>query len=223
MHENTTSAPKHIALFGGTFCPIHNGHIEVALFLQKYFQFDAFLFLPNKAPTLDKTATASLEQRLAMLKLALAPYPVFTIDRREAKRSTPSFMVDTLKSLREELGGDVAISLIIGMDSFQQFHRWHDWQKIFVLCNLIVIDRPDARETQPPEPLRKLLAKGQIHQLTDSKALSLAKRGGFYRCNAGAYPMSSTMICKLIQSGGDASPFLPPAVLKYIQEKNLFR
>lgn len=222
MHENTTSAPKHIALFGGTFCPIHNGHIGVALFLQDYFHFDAFLFLPNKAPILDKTATASVEQRLAMLELALAPYPFFTIDKREANRATPSFMIDTLKSLRAELGNDIAISLIIGMDSFQQIHRWHDWEKIFTLCNLIVLDRPGAEEIHLSEPLRNLLIANCIHQITDPKDLSSTQRGGFYRCNAGIYPISSTMICGLIQSGGDAGPFLPPAVLKYIQEKSLF-
>ena len=222
MHENTTGASKHIALFGGTFCPIHNGHLGVALFLQHYFHFDAFYFLPNKAPTLDKIATASLEQRLAMLEIALAPYSFFTIDRREVNRATPSFMIDTLKSLRAELGEGTAISLIIGMDSFKQLHRWHDWQNIFTLCNLIVMERP-GEELALAEPLRNLLASKQIQQITEPKTLCSKKRGGFYLCNAGVYPISSTMICGLIQSGGDASAFLPPAVLEYIQEKNLFR
>lgn len=223
MHKNTISAPKHIALFGGTFCPIHNGHIGLALFLQDYFHFDSFLFLPNKSPTLDKTATASVEQRLAMLELALAPYPFFTIDRREVNRATPSFMIDTLKSLRAELGNDIAISLIIGMDSFQQLHRWHDWESIFTLCNLIVLDRPGARETHLSAPLRNLQITNCIYQITDPQNLSSTQRGGFYRCNAGKYPISSTMICGLIQSGRDASLFLPPAVLEYIKENNLFR
>lgn len=216
-------ASKHIALFGGTFCPVHNGHIGVALFLQKHFHFDQFLFLPNKAPTLDKTATATLEQRLAMLELALAPYPIFKIDRRELNRNTPSYMVKTLESLRDELNDEkAAISLIIGMDSFQQFHRWHQWQKIFTLCNLIVLERPDEIQTRPPEPLRKLLSKGEIEQITDPTTLSSTKRRGFYYCNAGAYPISSSMIRKLIQSGKDTSSFLPSKVLHYIKDNHLF-
>jgi nicotinate-nucleotide adenylyltransferase len=209
----------HIAIFGGTFCPIHNGHIGVAIFLQEHFQFDEFLFLPNKAPTLDKTTRTSVEQRLVMLELALEPYPAFIIDRREINRPTPSFMVDTLMSLREERGEDVSISLILGMDSFQQLHRWHDWQTILTLCNLIVINRPDTENKSLP----KALEKSAIYQISDPKVLSSAKRGGFYRCNAGLYPISSTVICALIQSGGDAGSFLPPAVWTFIQEKNLFK
>jgi nicotinate-nucleotide adenylyltransferase len=222
--QNTTSAPKHIAVFGGTFCPIHNGHIGVALFLQEQFHFDQFLFLPNKAPTLDKTAAASLEHRLAMLELALAPYPMFTIDKREINRPTPSYMIETLESMRCELDDEkAAISLIIGMDSFQQFHRWHAWQKIITRCNLIVIDRPGEIKAHPPEPLRKLMQEKRLQQIFDAKLLFSTKREGFYRVNAGAYAISSEMIRLRIKSGQDIKPFVPASVLQYIKENHLFQ
>ncbi len=218
--QNTARALKHIAVFGGTFCPVHNGHIGIALFLQKKFHFDQFLFLPNKAPTLDKTAEASIEQRLAMLELALAPYPMFTVDKREINRPTPSYTVETLESLRNELDDEtVAISLIIGMDSFQQFHRWHSWQKIITLCNLIVIDRPGEIKAHPPELLIK---EEKFQEIFDAKLLSSTKRGGFYRVNAGAYAISSAMIRLCIKSGKDINPFVPASVLQYIKKNHLF-
>ncbi len=206
-------APKHIAIFGGTFSPIHNAHIDVAIFLQDYFKFDQFIFLPNKAPTLDKTTEMSLADRLAMLELALAPYPRFTIDLRETHRSTPSYTVDTLMSFREEWGNEVAMSFIIGMDNFKQFERWQDWEKILTLCNLIVISRPSEKEFP---------ASICIPEITDPHLLSTDTRGGFYRCNAGTYTTSSTLVRNLIRSGEDASTHLPPSVLNYIVQKKLF-
>lgn len=216
MQKNNsfTKASKHIAIFGGTFSPIHNAHIAVALFLQEYFKFDTFIFLPNKTPTLDKTTqTASLEDRLTMLELALNPYPMFTIDLREAKRNTPSFTVDTLMSFREELGNDVAISFIIGLDNLKQFDRWHDWKKILTLCNLIVINRPCDKQTA---------STIAIPEIIDPFLLSTSKRGGFYLCDAGIYPISSTLVRNLIQSGENASAHLPAPVFNYIVQKKLF-
>lgn len=223
MQKTMAGARQHIALFGGTFSPIHLGHLQVALFLQKQFCFDEFIFLPNKAPVLDKTATALLSHRMAILTLALTPYAAFKIDRRELERETPSFMVDTLVSFRGELGDEAAISLIIGSDGFQQFHRWHDWQTILTLCNLIVIDRKGHKAASLPKPLNACLISGKMHEITDPKALSTASRGGFYRCNAWADEISSSEIRDLIQKGGDASAFLPAAVLSYIKEQQLFR
>ena len=222
MQQTIIKTPQHIAVFGGTFCPIHRGHLEVALFLQKQLNFGLFLFLPNKAPVLDKEATALYVHRLAMLRLALAPYPNFKIDRREIDRPTPSFMVDTLASLRQELGDGVAISLIIGIDSFQQLHRWHDWQTLFTLCNLIVMDRPGYESSILPNLINARLIQGEIHEIKDPLILATTSRGGFYRCNAGRYDISSTTIRALIQRGDDATPFLPAAVSTYIKEKKLF-
>ena len=213
---------KHIALYGGTFCPIQNAHICLALFLQEKFKFDEFRFIPNKEPVLDKSAATTLEHRLAMLELALAPYSSFMIDRREATRSTPSFMINTLKDLREELAHvPCAISLVIGVDNFNEFHRWHDWEKILTLCNLIVIERPGYEITHLSAPLREQLLSHQIHEITDPQELSMGGTGGFYRCNAGLYDISSTLIRDQIKVSGDVGAYLPKSVLDYIKKKIL--
>lgn len=222
MQQTMIKALQHIAVFGGTFCPIHRGHIEGALLLKKKINFDRFVFLPNKAPVLDKKAMALCVHRVAMLRLALAPYPDFKIDMREINRQTPSFMVDTLRSFRQEWGNDVAISLIIGEDSFRQLHRWHDWQTLFTLCNLIVMDRPGYECATLPNPIKARLIQGEIHEIKDPLILSTTSRGGFYRCNTGRYDISSTTIRALIKRGDDATSLLPVAVLNYIKEKKLF-
>jgi nicotinate-nucleotide adenylyltransferase len=215
--------PIHIAILGGTFCPIHKGHIQAALSLQQRFKFDRFLFIPNKAPVLDKEIDISTKHRLAMLELALAPYPEFTIDRREINRLTPSFMINTIKSLRDELDDDaIAMSLIIGEDCFQEFHRWHDWETLLTLCNLIVIERPGFKPLKLPDPLEKHLLIEKLKELNNETALFSNTRGGFFRCNAGAYPISSTQIRNLTQKGLDTDHLLPSHVLKYIKEHGLF-
>lgn len=201
---------KRIALFGGTFSPIHNGHINLARFLQSKFHFDEFRFVPNKAPVLDKSAAILLADRLAMLALALAPYPEFIIDEREVHRDTPSFTVDTLMDIKREEKNSV-LSLIIGADSFKQFHRWHEWEKILTLCHLIVLDRPGQDEKLPEELQEKL------HEVKDAQSL-LKETGVFYRCNAGSYDISSTMVRDLIRAGKDASVYLPPQVCAYVAE-----
>ena len=214
---SSNSASRHIAVYGGTFCPIHRGHIEVALFLQDLFKFDQFNFLPNKAPVLDKTAEVSLEHRLAMLQLALTPYPFFNIDRREIDRLTPSFMVETLSTLREELvDKSTAITLIIGMDSFLQFHRWREFEKILTLCNLIVLERPGWK-SEIPEPLQ-----GKINEIIAPYELSTGKTGGFYLCDAGKYDISSTKIREAIKAGADMRLFLTPEITDYIKKHKLF-
>ncbi len=201
---------KRIALFGGTFSPIHNGHINLARFLQSKFHFDEFRFVPNKAPVLDKGTIIPLADRLAMLALALAPYPEFIIDEREVHRHTPSYTVDTLIDIKREEKNCV-ISLIIGADSFNQFHRWHEWEKILTLCHLIVVDRPGQDRTVPKELQEKL------HEVKDYQAMP-KETGVFFWCDAGSYDISSSMVRDLTRAGKDVSAYLPPKVCAYIAE-----
>ena len=209
---------KHIALYGGTFCPIQNAHLRLANALQAIFNFDQFRFLPNKEPVLDKIVATSLPHRMAMLELALKPYPKFMIDTREINRSTPSFMVDTLDDLRNELSEEPCnISVIIGMDNFLQFHRWHARERILTLCNLIIIERPGVEMTTLPA-----LMTPQPHEIVVPEALSSGETGGFYRCNAGLYDISSTRIRDLIEAGVDVGLFLPAPVWDYIKKHKLF-
>ena len=143
---------KNLVIYGGTFDPPHLGHLNTALAIQDILHFDRLIFLPCKTPVLKQATLASSEQRVNMLKLALEGYSNFDIDLREITRITPSFMVETLESFRQDLGDQVAITLCLGSDAFLQLPQWHSWRKILKLSNVLVIKRaPDPVNTNTSE------------------------------------------------------------------------
>jgi len=156
-----------------------------------------------------------------MLKLALAPYPQFSIDQRELDRPTPSYMIDTLQSLKAEYGVDTSFTLIIGMDNFQHFHRWRDWETILRLSNLIVLERPNTDS----QGLNEALKKTRI-PIRDNPHDLFAGHGQAYFCDAGYYDISSTAIRRLLQNGKIEGRYLqenvPANVLSYIQNRKLY-
>jgi len=130
-----------IGIFGGTFDPIHYGHIKPALSVKQALNLSQLRFIPNRVPPHRETPWLSPEQRLALLKIALQDYPDIIIDERELNRAGPSYMVETLKSLKQDFPDD-ELCLIIGMDAFYGISSWHRWRSIFDLCRLVVTTRP---------------------------------------------------------------------------------
>lgn len=208
-----------LAIFGGTFDPIHNGHLQTSLNVQHYFKFNAFSFLPCKTPAIKPPSTATGAERVAMIELAIEDYPFFSVDLREINRATPSYMVDTLRDLRQEYP-DSAITLIIGYDALVSLPRWHQWQKLITLANLLVINRTAFSHLDLPESIAELL---KTHQTTDKEELLTTKAGVIMLFDAGNYPISSTQTRKEIQEHHYSEANLPPKVAEYIAEKNLYR
>lgn len=209
----------NLIVYGGSFDPLHLGHLNTALAVQNEFQFERFLFLPCKTPVLKEASVASTEQRVEMLKRALGPHPDFEIDLREIKRNTPSFMVNTLESLREEFGVDTAITLLIGMDAFIQLPQWYNWGKILQLSHLLVIKRPTITENQIPAILQKLLS---THETSKKNDLLTKSYGKILRYDAGEYDISSTWLREQIKQGKNIKDCLPEAVYRYIKEHDLY-
>ncbi len=130
-----------IGIFGGTFDPVHYGHIKPALSIKKTLNLSQLRFIPNRIPPHRADPWLSVDQRLQLLKTALSDYPGVMIDERELNREGASYMVDTLASLKKEFP-DESLCLIIGMDAFFGITSWFNWQSLFDLCHLVVIDRP---------------------------------------------------------------------------------
>ncbi len=130
-----------IGIFGGTFDPIHYGHIKPALSVKQALNLSQLRFIPNRVPPHRDSPWLSCEQRLALLKTALQDYPDIIIDERELNRDGPSYMVDTLKSLKQDFP-DEELCLVIGMDAFYDISSWFKWRAIFDLCRLVVTTRP---------------------------------------------------------------------------------
>jgi len=136
-----------IGVFGGTFDPVHYGHIKPALSIKQQLNLSALRFIPNRIPPHRDTPWLSSSQRLLLLEAALADYSDVYVDQRELKREGPSYMVDTLQSLRDDFP-DESLCLIIGMDAFLGLNRWYKWQSLFDFCHLIVTTRPGYPQSE---------------------------------------------------------------------------
>ncbi|HTA65670.1 MAG TPA: nicotinate-nucleotide adenylyltransferase [Xanthomonadaceae bacterium] len=128
-------------LYGGTFDPVHDGHLAVADVASVVFDADVSL-LPSADPPHRAPPGASAEQRAAMLDLAVAGHERLHVDLRELQRAGPSYTVDTLRLVRDEIGPSAPLAWMLGADAFRDLHRWHRWRDLFGLAHLIVAVRP---------------------------------------------------------------------------------
>ncbi|STX29031.1 nicotinate-nucleotide adenylyltransferase NadD [Legionella beliardensis] len=210
----------NLIIFGGTFDPIHNGHLNTAINVQQFFHFERFIFLPCKVPILKNKALATTTQRLDMLKLALKEQDQtanFAIDTREITRTSPSYMVTTLEDYRRELGQTLAISLLIGVDSFATLTKWYQWERLLHLANLVVIDRPGYHiESQV------LLNLLKNHETSEVQQIKNVPNGLIFKFNAGLYDLSSTAIRSQIQQGYLLNADVPKSVANYIKEHQIY-
>lgn len=129
---------RTIALFGGTFDPVHFGHLRMALELHQALAFDETRILPSHQPKHRQTPGVSSEHRRQMLALALQGCAELQLDERELRRPGPTYTVDTLEELRAELGDEVSISFCMGLDSLLTLPGWHQWQRLLQLAHLVV-------------------------------------------------------------------------------------
>lgn len=210
---------RSIAIFGGTFDPIHNGHIQTSLSIQSHFNFERFLFLPCKTPVLKTPALANSQQRIKMIELAIADLADFAMDLREIERDTPSYMVETLTSFRLQYP-DASITLIIGYDAFLSLSQWYQWKRIITLANLLVINRNEFKPQDMPRLIQDFLKK---YQSKDEMAILNKHSGAVILFDAGHYEVSSTLIREEIREKKDISSKLPNAVYDYIKAEALYQ
>lgn len=211
---------QRIAIFGGTFDPVHLGHIKASLTIQARFKFDVYNFMPCKIPLLKSPSSASSEQRVHMLELALDAFNMFSIDKREILRETPSYMVDSLESYQKDFPNSV-LTLIMGYDAFVQFDQWHEWRKVPLLCNLIVINREHQNTKELSQSLQQFITK---HQVDSDLEFRKHHQGALLFFNAGIYDISSTQIRAALKHQNSLSETLiPKAVLDYINQQGLYR
>ncbi|ARN74680.1 nicotinate-nucleotide adenylyltransferase [Oceanicoccus sagamiensis] len=212
---------KSIALFGGTFDPVHNGHIQSATELKQRLSLDELRLVPCHLPVHRASPGCSSEQRLAMVKLAVAGTPL-QVDDREMHRNRLSYSVDTLESLRNELGDQVSLSWVMGTDAFAAFDSWHRWQDFLTLAHIIVMQRPG--EVLPEAgPVAQLIAQ---YGTDTVEPLQQQAAGAIRFESLTPYPVSATAIRSAL-SGQQAAEFklehsMAPAVLHYIQTHQLY-
>jgi nicotinate-nucleotide adenylyltransferase len=202
-----------IGIFGGTFDPIHFGHLRTALDVQQALDLDEVRIIPLRDPPHREQPETTTQQRLAMIRAAIADEPTFRLDTRELEREGKSYSVRTLRSLREELGEDTPICLIIGSDAFRGFPSWHKPEEILQLAHIVVMQRPG-------DPLPELYPE----RLAKSKAeLRSGPAGRIYPQPVTQLQISATGIRNLIRAGESPRYLLPDGALAIIQRENLYR
>jgi nicotinate-nucleotide adenylyltransferase len=211
-----------IGIFGGTFDPVHFGHLRPMLELKERLGLERVHLVPCNIPPHRGEPHASAEQRCAMLQLAIEGEEGLLLDRRELERPGPSYMVDTLKSLREEYGAQRPLCLIIGGDAFLGLPSWYHWQELVQLAHIVVAHRPgwELEEGALEAPLRELLAH---HRLDAPPQLGAAPAGGVLLQAVTQLDISATVIRRLVASGDSANFLLPQPVWDYIRRHNLYR
>lgn len=209
---------KVIGILGGTFDPIHFGHLRCALELYQDLDLEEVRIIPCKKPVHRTATLASSEQRKKMIELAIDGEKGLLLDSRELDRDTPSYMVDTLESIRAEMGDERSLSLIIGLDAFLEFDSWHRWKEIIGLAHIIVIHRPDY-QMEWNESITQWLKP----RIIDDAAKLMEQPAGFLLMQSAALlVLSGTRIRELIHSGKSARYLLPESVLEYIYRENIY-
>ena len=207
-----------IGIFGGTFDPIHHGHLRVALELYQQLGLDEVRFIPCRQPPHRSMPQASDAQRLTMLQLALAGQSGFVIDQRELRREGPSYMVDTLASIRAEVG-DVPVCLIVGADAFAKLAGWHRWSHLIELAHIVVAHRPGSAFLLEDE----LLTLYQQCQIDDPNEMVRVPAGHILRFQVTQLDISSAKIREELANGRSVRYLLPEDVWAYIQQQGLYQ
>lgn len=207
-----------IGIYGGTFDPIHFGHLRIAEELLEILQLDELHFLPAGRPRLRNQPIASRHQRCVMLKKAIRNNPKFRLDSREIRKTGESYSVETLRALHQEFSDKhVAFCFILGADAFLKLPSWYQWHDLFKFCHLIVVNRPGfnqiGRQAELPQ---ELAGECRNRWVERTDLLKQNASGHVYCASTTLLDISATTIRHAILAGKSIRYLLPDSVLNYI-------
>lgn len=211
-----------VALLGGSFDPVHKGHVALASHFAQLLRPDQLRIVPALCPWQKGQLAATPEQRCTMLELAFGEAGLaYTLDKQELERGTPSYSIDTLRALRAELGPQASIVFLMGADQLQHLDTWRDWRQLFDLTHFGVAARPGFAITDaalPAAVLAELQRRtGTPQQLRDQP------HGLICLARELAVDISATEIRAALQRGEQANSLISPVVLDYIHQHNLYK
>jgi len=203
-----------IGINGGTFDPIHFGHLRAALEVQLKLNLEQVRFVPCYQPVHRQSPMVSSEQRAKMIELAIQGQSKFCLDRIELERGGPSYMVDTLATLKQR-NERVGLVLMMGTDAFSRFHTWHNWQQILKLANIAVMHRPGDGLTLYSES-GQILRAHQVAQFSQPSEQIM-------EVAITQLDVSSTAVRSHLQHDMPVDYLLPPQVIDYIKTHHLYQ
>lgn len=205
-----------IGILGGTFDPIHFGHLRPALELVEQLQMEEIRFIPSANPPHRWQPEVEANHRLEMVKIAVDAIDKFIVDDREYHRDGASYSVDTLQSIRQEINNK-PLCLLLGHDAFLSFTTWKNWQKILTLCHLVVSKRPGYEiDINEHEWIKDRL-------IDNTNELSQSQAGKVIFCGVTQLDISATEIRKTLKAKKSCEFLTPRSVCNYINEHKLYR
>jgi nicotinate-nucleotide adenylyltransferase len=207
-----------IGILGGTFDPIHNGHLSLARGAIEHYGLEKVLFIPTGRPPHRNAPRTSVQDRVEMVRQAVQYKPGFELDEREIKRGGVNYTVDTLIELRAELGKATGLCLLLGADAFLGLPTWHQWQRLFDLAHIIV-----ARRSGVALDIADMSAE-LVQQWQQRKVSSIpaSPAGSIVEFAMTPIDVSATRIRELLQQRQTVYGMLPYSVLNYVLQNNLY-
>jgi nicotinate-nucleotide adenylyltransferase len=212
-----------IGILGGTFDPIHFGHLRLAQEVADQLRLAEVRFIPSGTPPHRAAPETPAADRLAMVRIAVAGNALFTVDPRESSSITPGYTVDTLTALRAEVGAAQSLVMILGADAFLDLATWSRWHQLFELAHVAVAYRPgfpvDTWQSRMPQPLAAEYNARLMHQ---PFSVHVAPAGGIVVVPIAELNISATMIRDSLRRGRNPRYLLPDSIYQYIQEHMLY-
>lgn len=211
-----------IGILGGTFDPIHFGHLRLAEEMREQANLRQIRFIPAGTPPHRGLPQVAAQHRREMVKLAIDGQPAFALDDREAERKSPCYTVDTLRELRAELGAAQPLCLLMGGDAFLQLDAWHEWEALFGLAHIVVGRRPGFTLEERTQNMPEALGKHYRQRLCTAASLSQKTSGGIVELSIPKLEISATDIRRRVAEGRTIRYLLPDAVADYIHQHHLY-
>jgi len=207
-----------IGLFGGTFDPIHFGHLRPALEVMEALSLEELRFIPAHVPPHRDTPLITAEQRSEMVAVAIDEQPGFILDTCELERNGPSYTVDTLHDFRKRYGEDTPLVLLLGTDAFAGLPNWHRWEELLQLAHIVVMQRPDGDSKSAAIPADFL----HQHHTDSPTALQHSPAGSILRVPVTQLDISATDIRERLRQGRSVHYLMPQVLIETISSLNLY-
>lgn len=217
MQRHDSRLPAPIGILGGTFDPIHLGHLNLVTKIYQVCRLHSVSLLPSYQSPLKKTPLASSQNRLNMARLVADKFPFLSVDEYEIRQPSITYTITTLEYLRKKYGNR-PLAFIVGSDLLNDFDKWHRWQEILQLAHLIIVTRPGWEQLL----CDKIKVLGANKQIFKPQELQKKVAGSVYNASIEPMAISATAIREMIKNGKDVSSFLTREVWQYISDNRLY-
>ena len=219
----SNSGAPLVGIFGGTFDPIHYGHLRVAEEIVETVGLQKMYFVPAGMPRLRHSPVASPQHRVEIVRLAIQKNPDFVLDGREIYRDGVSYSIDTVREFKQEFGEEVRLCLVLGADAFIKLPEWNNWKELFNLCHFIVSTRPGYTFTLIKELLSKELREECSQRwVSNTETLKKETSGLIFIASTTMLDISATSIRAHIAVGRNVRHLVPSVTVNYISKNKLY-